>query len=46
MKTREERIEKLEREEFFLEMKDYWTEKDFRRKEEITKELKELKEAK
>ncbi len=47
MMTREERearIKELERDYFFLEMKDFWTERDFERSRKIRKEIKELKE--
>ena len=43
MKTREEKIRKLENKRFFLAMKDNWTRKDFERDEELRREIEELK---
>lgn len=41
---REARVKELEKDYFFLNMKDNWTEKDFERSRKIRKEIKELKE--
>lgn len=47
MMTREERearVKELERDYFFLEMKDFWTERDFERSRKIREEIRKLKE--
>lgn len=39
----EKRIEKLENDRFFLNMKDRWNFNDYRRDDELKKEIKNLK---
>lgn len=39
-----EAIEKLEKERFYLSMKDHWTAEDFRRNSELKEEIRQLKE--
>lgn len=46
MKTREEKIQKLENLRFFLAMKDNWTRTDFERDEQLRREIEELKKIK
>jgi len=43
MATTKERIEELEKKEFFLEMKDRWTREDFETMRKIREEIRELK---
>ena len=43
-KEREQRMEELEKEMFFLNMKDNWTNKDFETRREWTAELFKLRE--
>lgn len=43
MKIREEKIRELENKRFFLAMKDFWNREDFKRDEELRKEIEELK---
>ena len=43
-KEREQRMEELEKEMFFLNMKDNWTNKDFENMREMKREWNELKE--
>lgn len=42
-KEREQRMEELEKEMFFFNMKDNWTNKDFENMREMKKEWNELK---
>ena len=42
MKTKEERIRELENRRFFLAMKDFWNREDFKKDEELRKEIEEL----
>ena len=41
--TKNERIEKIERELFVMEFKEHWTREDWNRRDELNKELAELK---
>ena len=43
IKEMKERIAKLEKERFYLDMKDHWTRRDFDKDDELLGEIKNLK---